>query len=293
MTKSMIDTTMSPEDLESRVREIASAESASDAFKILLDSARVAAPRAAVLLVRQGQLRGWAAVGYPSQAARTFRDLSIAIDTDWTARLAGVPGESLRVHRGNPTSPEFGQPRASEWAESVLRVKGRPIAVLIMERERAEEPWSPHSIALLVQVASMRLELDLASRKLEQFESAGGPLHAVSAQMAPTASAEIDSTKISAPVAGTEVARPALDSAKRYARLIASDIRLYNEEAVQLGRRDGDLLVRLGDQLTRGKDAFLKRHRDLGPAGVGLFHEVLVEVLAGGNATLLPRRALD
>ena len=74
-----------------------------------------------------------------------------------------------------------------------------------------------------------------------------------------------------------------VDAARRYARLVATDIRLYNEEAVVLGRRNGDLLKRLEEHLDRGKETFLRRHRDLGPAGLELLHEAYVQVLAGGG----------
>ena len=36
-----------------------------------------------------------------------------------------------------------------------------------------------------------------------------------------------------------------MDAARRYAKLLATDIRLYNEEAVMLGRQHGDLVERL------------------------------------------------
>jgi hypothetical protein len=84
-----------------------------------------------------------------------------------------------------------------------------------------------------------------------------------------------------------------LDAARRYARLVATDIRLYNEEAVVLGRRNGDLLDRLGDQIDRGKETFLRRHNDLGPAGIELLHEAFVQVLAAGDGKLIPPSTLE
>ena len=84
-----------------------------------------------------------------------------------------------------------------------------------------------------------------------------------------------------------------LDMARRYARLVATDIRLYNEDAVMLGRRNGDLSDRIGEHLGRGKETFLRRHGDLGEAGLELLHEAYVQVLAGGDGALIPTSVLE
>ena len=96
-----------------------------------------------------------------------------------------------------------------------------------------------------------------------------------------------------APADTTESPSPKLDAARRYARLVATDIRLYNEEAVAQGRKQGDLADRLGEHLGRGKETFLKRHGDLGPTGLELLHDAYVQVLAGGDASLLPEATLQ
>ena len=74
---------------------------------------------------------------------------------------------------------------------------------------------------------------------------------------------------------------------------MATDIRLYNENAVLLGRRNADLVDRLRDQLTRGKDTFMRRHAGLGAAALSLLHDAFVQVLAGGDDSLIPPSTLD
>ena len=86
---------------------------------------------------------------------------------------------------------------------------------------------------------------------------------------------------------------PELAAAQRFARLVATDIRLYNEEAVVLGRRNRDLAERLGEHLVRGRQTFLRRHGSLGPAGLHILHEAFVQVLAAGDGSLLPSSVLD
>jgi hypothetical protein len=78
-----------------------------------------------------------------------------------------------------------------------------------------------------------------------------------------------------------------LEEARRYAKLVATDVRLYNEEAVVSGRETGDLASKLWVHLHRGREAFVRRFPDLGEDGIALLYDAYVQVLAGGDASLL------
>jgi hypothetical protein len=176
--------------------------------------------------------------------------------------------------------PDFGQDPAADAAGLALRIDGKPVALVVGERSAGEEPWQPEALALLVDVARLRLEVNLARRR------AAGP-EAASSRPA----AEREASKGPAPQSPAAEAHlpPAkLEPARRYARLVATDIRLYNEEAVALGRRNSDLAERIGEHLERGKSTFVRRHGELGPEGLQLLREAYVEVLGGGDATLIP-----
>jgi hypothetical protein len=77
------------------------------------------------------------------------------------------------------------------------------------------------------------------------------------------------------------------EHARRYARLLIADIRLYNEAAVRAGREQRDLATRLSAEITRARQAFEERV----PATVAqrdrLFDEELVRTLADGDESLL------
>ena len=81
---------------------------------------------------------------------------------------------------------------------------------------------------------------------------------------------------------------PEHDEARRFARLVATDIRLYNEEAVAHGRVEGDLAVRLGEQMQKGRESFERRFPSLGQEGMSILRDSFVQVLAGGDASLIP-----
>ena len=118
------------------------------------------------------------------------------------------------------------------------------------------------------------------------------PAAAVETAARPTASAE--SAGVS-PVDEADPATPTSEvaAAERFAKLVATDIRLYNEEGVMAGRREGDLVERLAQELARGKEAFLKRHGSLGPVAIKLLRAAFVHVLAGGDETLVPESLFD
>ncbi|MFQ5719171.1 MAG: hypothetical protein ACE5IK_06450 [Acidobacteriota bacterium] len=72
--------------------------------------------------------------------------------------------------------------------------------------------------------------------------------------------------------------------AARFARLLVSEIVLYNEAAVTAGRKHRDLHRRLRVPIDRSREAFMDRfNRDL----AGLFDEEVVHTLAGGDRGLM------
>jgi hypothetical protein len=311
---------ISLEGLEDQVRALAVAESPAEVFKALLEGARLAAPRASVFLVRQSQIKGWGAVGYPTEAAKRQREYIGPVAEGWL-------GEALRAEHtavaedAERAYPAFGQPAPNECVGLAVRVKGRPIALLTAERSSGELPWDTSVLGILLRVAQLRLDLDLLRRKL----AAGAGSSSVATDrsgvrpVSPQAPAR-PSAAAEPPPAGThvtpepspeavsavaEAAQPSLEpiasgqddprieAATRYARLVATDIRLYNEDTVVEGRREGDLAERLRESLQRGKQTFVQRHGDLGERGLAILRAAYVEVLAGGDADLVPDWVID
>jgi hypothetical protein len=76
-------------------------------------------------------------------------------------------------------------------------------------------------------------------------------------------------------------------SARRYARLLISEIKLYNEAAVRVGREKRDLLTRLRPEIERARRLYDERVSPSVAARGAYFHEELVHTLADGDAALL------
>jgi hypothetical protein len=93
------------------------------------------------------------------------------------------------------------------------------------------------------------------------------------------------------PPAALDEARAEEDtSARRYARLLVSEIKLYHEEAVVEGRRDRDLATRLGGEIARARVMFEQRVPSHVRERADYFREELLRTLANGDASLLELR---
>jgi len=79
---------------------------------------------------------------------------------------------------------------------------------------------------------------------------------------------------------------PRHEEARRFARLLVSEIKLYNEEEVDRGRAERDLAKRLKDDIDRSREMFEKRIPAEIRAGHDYFQEEMVRILADGNPDL-------
>jgi hypothetical protein len=77
------------------------------------------------------------------------------------------------------------------------------------------------------------------------------------------------------------------DEARRFARLLVSEIKLYNEAKVDQGRKNRDLYERLKEDIDRSRQMYDERISDDVRKTSNYFYEELVRILADGNAEAL------
>jgi hypothetical protein len=77
------------------------------------------------------------------------------------------------------------------------------------------------------------------------------------------------------------------DDAKRFARLLVSEIKLYNEAQVAAGREHRDLYDRLREDIERSRQMYQNRVPNHIHTSTNYFYEELVKTLANGDPTLL------
>ena len=77
------------------------------------------------------------------------------------------------------------------------------------------------------------------------------------------------------------------EEARRFARLLISEIKLYNERAVLEGREGGNLYHRLKEDIDRSRQMYDERIPADVRNGTNFFHEELVRILADGRPEAL------
>ena len=77
------------------------------------------------------------------------------------------------------------------------------------------------------------------------------------------------------------------NDARRLARLLVSEIRLYNEELIEEGRREGNIYGRLREDIDRSRQMYDERVDARVRETEDYFHTELVQRLAGGDRSIL------
>ena len=86
---------------------------------------------------------------------------------------------------------------------------------------------------------------------------------------------------------GSDEERRLHNDARRFARLLVSEIKLYNEQKVVEGRSQGDLYQRLREYIDRSRDMYDKRVKPEVAQRYDYFHNELVSTLAEGDEAKL------
>lgn len=265
------------------IRALEQARSLSEVLDALMEGAGREAARACILLIRGQQLRGWRLVGFDLAGAPHDLELprdraGVITDAIGTAAVASTRGAEP------DRAPSFGGlPSGCDCLAVPLTLGGQAVAVLYADQgpqdqeARAEHRDGLHAAPIEYWRDSLEVLARHAARCLEV-------LAAVKA-----ARALVDLKGPSAPSANTNEAE-AQAAARRYARLLVSEIKLYHEAQVVAGRRERDLATRLGGEIARARAMYeqrvateLRRRHDY-------FHDELVRTLADGDEELLAAR---
>jgi chemotaxis protein histidine kinase CheA len=270
------------ERLSDAIRRLDNARSLIEVIDILVDASAREVPRVAVFLVRGKKLAGWRAAGFTRDDDP--RELEVPLDQ------AGLLTKAVRAPAavamsgampGDVGAMPFGSlPAASAALAIPLRVGGETVGVLyaddVSPREHEAPSVWPESLDVLSRHACRCLEVVTIARVTQPVS--------IPAPASPTP----------APRRYTPQARTFLaghddddDAARRYARLLVSEIKLYHESAVTAGRRDRNLLERLRSEIERARRLYGERVPAEVMARTDYFDQELVRTLANGDASLL------
>jgi hypothetical protein len=222
------------------------------------------APRAALFIVNGRELQGWRAAGFPNNLPASIR-----LPLEDTGLLSTARSTASPVSTAVVPAPSFaGLPADRAGIAVPVIVGGQSVAVLYADDGSATEPEAPASWPEAIQILAAHASACLA------YITA---LRTTQAMRATAGGASRDTPP------GTEED----GSARRYARLLVSEIKLYNEAAVRMGREKRDLLNRLRLEIDRARRLYEERVSPSVGARAAYFQQELVQTLADGDATLL------
>jgi hypothetical protein len=208
--------------------------------------------------------------------------------------------EELAVEEPSPVE-EIPEVETAPWAE--------PVETAGFEVESVEEPAvdqpAPVAEETVAEVAPPA-EIEPPTEVLPPPSVEVEPPTAVT----PPTTEVTPSTEVTPPAAGAEVAAPddvdgpgwafttrrfaadgpedaGHEEARRLARLLVTEIKLYNEEQVEEGRRSRNIYRTLKEDIDRSRQIYEERVEEAVRMETDYFQEELVKILAAGDAEVL------
>jgi len=283
----------SPTDLlYASVATIQDAASQSDILAALLDGSAKFSGRCALFVVRGGTINGWQARGFRD------RDDIKKVSLDSSRGLAG-----RAIHDRTPVAAaaaEFdadfiathGKPAGGNALVLPLVVKEKVAAVIYADAGTSENgALDSSALQVLLRAAALWLEV-LAVRKTGGAPAAA-PERPVAEPMLAPSEKVVESVAPPAPTpAAAEEEVPAEDKeihkkAKRFAKLLVDEIKLYNQKKVKEGREKRDLYERLKDDIEKSRATYDKRYGQTPAAKADYFNKEIVRILADDDVSLL------
>jgi hypothetical protein len=125
------------------------------------------------------------------------------------------------------------------------------------------------------------------SRNGGSYEPAVETVPVVGVASAQPARSRLSDRNVDLPIEVADDERRFHNDARRFARLLVSEIKLYNEQKVNEGREAGDLYDRLREAIERSREMYDKRALPQVASKFDYFHYELVSNLADGEAERL------
>lgn len=265
-------------------------ESASQAeiLRHLLEGAARFCGRAALFVIKTGTMAGWQAIGFDNN------------DEIKSFNLSATSGLADRAIQGRGpvtgTAEEFDSGFVSTLSAPVdgncvvlpLVVKDKVAALIYADVGKLPDNTVDLSaLTLLCRFSAIWLEL-AAMRKAgitvpaEEGHTQPAAPPAVATAPPQAVAAETDAT--------THVSPEEADAhkkARRFAKLLVDEIKLYNQNKVTEGKQNRDLYDRLKEDIEKSRAAYDKKFSGTPASSVNYFTQELIRVLADNDVTLM------
>ena len=283
----------SPTDLLSAaISSIQDGNSQAEILRQLLEGGARFAGRVALFVVRAGAANGWQGIGFEDNNA--IKNISL----DPSSSLLSRAVQSRSPMGG--TTAEFDSNFMATVSEPAhpgcqllpLVVKDKVAALLYADCGAAPGGILDASgLAALTRFAGLWLELSALRKAGVVAAEDTQPIAGSSAPV--TSSASSSSTVNTASSVAPAAAGPAGGDddlhrkAKRFAKLLVEEIKLYNQPKVAEGKQSRDLYDRLREDIEKSRATYDKRYGETEAASADYFNQELVRILADNDLSLM------
>ena len=305
------------------VRELDGAATQVEILHRLLEACRRQASRAILLVLKNGAWAVWKASGFAGGLSAQEAVRRVTLPAAAEGPLARVlAGSSCRLAAANEVSARLSCEDAADAVVVPMTIRDKVSGAVYADAVLGEEyRFDPEAIALLTYLAGLLIER-VSARKLRPSPALKEIERAAAPPEAPSPTAEYDKQMLSLwqepadavreeprqpsvatvresapePAVATRrltgpLAPPDEDEqraeARRFAELLVSEIKLYNERAVREGREQGNLYKRLKEEIDLSRRLYEQRIPEAVRAGSDFLQEELVRILADGRPEAL------
>jgi hypothetical protein len=287
----------SPTDLLSAaVMAIQEGNSQSEILRHLLEGAARFAGRVALFVVKGGAVNGWQGIGFEDN------DVIRNVSLESSGGLAGQAVQGRMVAAGPVAQFDPGfenlvrTPAQDNCVVLPLVVKDKVAALVYADGGLTTSGSMDVSamtaltrfVALWLEVCALR-KSGAAAPLVEEAQT----FYAAAANVATPAASSVPANF----PAGVPVSSPGFSpegdesdlhkKARRFAKLLVEEIKLYNQPKVAEGKQNRDLYDRLREDIEKSRATYDKRYGDSPVAGADYFTQELIRILADSDVTLM------
>lgn len=291
--------------LDNAIAKIQEATSQTDILRSLLDGAAHFSSRVALLVVKNENAVGWQARGFDDNNG--IKKVSVEINSG----LAGKAMQQKNMVNGAASEfdskfgSQFGAPKGNSTLLPLLVREKVPALIYADAGTRNDGESDTAALQLLARTAGIWLET-LTLRKASGVPTVAPPSEAeeVAPVHPPTGTTPAPGIPTPAPIAVSDIAPKAAAAAaaavevsaqdeeihrkaRRFAKLLVDEIKLYNQAKVNEGRQNKDLYSRLKEDIEKSRASYDKRYGSTVAAQADYFTEEVVKVLADNDVALM------
>ncbi|HEV2960339.1 MAG TPA: hypothetical protein VG649_00825 [Candidatus Angelobacter sp.] len=275
----------SPTDLlNAALASIQNSISQSEILRHLLEAIARFSSRAALFVVKGSSVTAWQGTGFQDNDSIKQLNLNsanglLAKAIQGKSPVQGAAQEFDSAFEVGPNAPADGN-----CVVLPLVVKEKVAAVIYADGGIvADNPIDLAALNIICRFSALWLEI-AAVRK------AGGAGTGVAPEEpAPQAPTVVPSEAVAQPASAmaTPVEDEVHKKAKRFAKLLVDEIKLYNQPKVAEGRQNRDLYERLKEDIDKSRATYDKRYGESSVAGSDYFTQELIRILADNDVSLM------